>query len=117
MTREPTLAQRLAFIDLCIEASAEAKALFPSPDGPCFGDETPRSNPRFAAAYNFLRVQKMRREGLPLSLLGDGRTAHQRHMERMNAEYGDPLPWGEARHETPLEQAERYGRETFGEVA
>jgi hypothetical protein len=101
---EPTLAQRLRWIDLCLEASAEAKALFPSPSGMCFGDETPRSNPRFAAAYNFLRVQKMRREGLPLSLLGDGRTAHQRHMERMHG----PDP----RHETPFEQAERYGRET-----
>lgn len=89
----PSLEQQLRLIDLKFECAAEAKKHFPSPDGPCFGDETPRTNPHFRPAYRFLLAQAMRREGLPVSMLGDGKTASQRHFERMHAEHGTPLPW------------------------
>lgn len=104
-----TIEQRLRFFDICIDAAKEARAYHPPIGGV--------TNPRFGPAYNFLRVKMMRQEGLPLSLLGDGKNANQRHFERMNRDFGTRLPWGDVKHETPLEQATRYGRETVGRAA
>lgn len=88
----PTLEQRLRFVDLCFEAAAIAGKTFPPIREE--GHGMPRiANPHFGPAYNFQRAKMMRDEGLPLSLLGDGKSANQRHFEKMHREFGVPLPW------------------------
>lgn len=74
---QPTPEQRLRFIDLTFDCVTEAKrALIASgeisPVDP-FQDElpTPRGK-RIAAEAKKLRLAAMAREGLPLSLLGEG---------------------------------------------
>lgn len=69
-------ADRLRFIDLCFEASAIARAAFPT-------SMNGEPHPAFGAAYRFVRAVMMADEGLPDELLGDGKTANQRHMENM----------------------------------
>lgn len=80
---KPTLEQALRFVDLSFECAAEAHRRLPES-----GDEK-----QVQALCARLRLEAMEREGLPLSLLGDGKTASQRHFEQMNREHGVPLPW------------------------
>lgn len=100
---KPTLAQRLRFVDLSFECAEEAHRRMPAR-----GREMDRNLEREALCAR-LRMEAMEREGLPLSLLGDGKTASQRHFELMNREHRVPLPWDgllpdmDARH--PLGEA------------
>lgn len=64
---EPTLEQRLRFIDLTFECSAEARKVYPSRR--CFSDEIAPTNPAFANLFCTLRYTAMANEGLPVSLL------------------------------------------------
>lgn len=84
---KPTLEQALRFVDLSFECGAEAHRLIPAERR-----EEGRNLEREALCAR-LRLEAMEREGLPLSLLGDGKTANQRHFEHMNREHGVPLPW------------------------
>jgi hypothetical protein len=86
---EPTLEQRLRFIDLSFECAKAAKKLHPAP--PRYADEWRPRDHAFEATYSRMRLEAMEREGLPLSLLGDGKTASERHFEKLAALTGDPV--------------------------
>lgn len=90
--REPTLEERLRYIDLCLECAAEAKRLFPAPTNGWLETDhaLPASNPSFGPAYRFLRIKAMRAEGLPLSLIGDERSAGERLWTETNRLKGVP---------------------------
>lgn len=74
---KPTLEQRLRFVDLSFECADEAHLRMPS-----------RDPVQRQALMARLRLEAMEREGLPLSLLGDGKTPHQRHCEQMEERHG-----------------------------
>lgn len=70
---KPTLDQALRFAKLSFECGAEAHRQLPDSD----------DKRQIEALCARLRLEAMEREGLPLSLLGDGKTASQRHYESM----------------------------------
>ena len=81
----PTLAQRLRFIDLSFEVVAQAGRMMPCEPSPYFmtDERLPERNLEREALIRRLRIEAMEREGLPMSLLGDGKTASERHFEEI----------------------------------